>query len=70
MAITATTDPISIPCTSARSLRSAKKSMNAKITPAMKNSAIQSVVGITPTAPWTRSSRASSRVEVCSSHLS
>ena len=36
--------------------------MYTKITAAMKKSTIQSWVGITPTAPWTRSRRASSRV--------
>jgi hypothetical protein len=35
----------------ARSAGSAKNSMNRKITPAMKNKAIQIVTGITPTAP-------------------
>ena len=49
--ITATTDPINMPWTTARSPLSAKKSMKAKITAAMKNSTIQRVVGITPTAP-------------------
>ena len=33
-------------------------------------STIQSGVGITPSAPWMRSRRASSRVDVKSSHLS
>ena len=62
--ITATTDPISMPCTTARSPLSAKNSMYTKITPAMKKSTIQSWAGITPTAPWMRSSRASSRADV------
>ena len=68
--ITAATEPINMPCTIARSPLSAKNSMYAKITPAMKKSTIQSWVGITPTAPWMRSSRASSRADVWSSHLS
>ena len=68
--ITDTTEPISMPCTTARSPRSAKKSMKTKMTMAMKKSTIQSWIGMTPTAPWTRSRRASSRVDVCSSHLS
>ena len=36
----------------------------------VKNSTIHSGVGITPTAPWMRSLRAASRVDVWSSHLS
>ena len=54
-ASTATTEPMSTAWTTARSPRSAKNIMYPKITAAMKNSTIQSVVGITPTAPCTRS---------------
>ena len=61
---------MSMPCVTARSPLSAKKSMKTKITPEMKKSTIQSGVGITPTAPWVRSMRAASRADVCSSHLS
>ena len=66
---TETTVPISRPCTTARSPESAKNSMYTKITKAVKNSTTHSGVGMTPTAPWTRSLRASSRSEVWSSHL-
>ena len=68
--ITAVTEPISSACVFARSPLSAKKSMKTKITPEMTISTIQSGAGITPSAPWMRSRRASSRVEVRSSDLS
>ena len=61
--ITATTVPMSSAWTSARSPLSAKNNMNTKIRPALKNSTTHSGVGITPTAPWMRSLRASSRAE-------
>ncbi len=68
--ITATTVPMSNAWTTARSPLSAKNSMNTKMRPALKNSTSHSGVGITPTAPWIRSLRASSRADVWSSHLS
>ena len=54
----------------ARSPLSAKKSTYTKTTTEMKKRTIHSGVGMTPSAPWIRSRRASSRVDVCSSHLS
>ena len=69
-AITDATDPISSACVTARSPRSAKKSMKTKITHEMRPSTTQSGVGMTPTAPWMRSARALSRSKVWSSHLS
>ena len=62
--ITDVTDPIIMACVNGPSPLSAKNSMYTKITPEMKNSTIQSGVGITPTAPWMRSLRAASRSEV------
>ena len=68
--ITATTVPMSMPWTTARSPLSAKNNMNTKIRPALKNRTSHSGEGITPTAPWIRSLRAASRAEVWSSHKS
>ena len=68
--ITATTPPISMACARRPSPGSAKKSMYTTTTAVMKKRTNQSWVGITPTAPWTRSSRASSRCEVWPSHWS
>ena len=62
--ITAVTVPMSSACTGARSPLSAKNSMNRKMRPALKNNTSHSGVGITPTAPWIRSLRASSRADV------
>ena len=62
--------PMSIAWTTARSPLSAKNSMKTKISAALKNSTSHNGVGITPTAPWIRSLRASSRVDVWASHLS
>ena len=70
VAITAVTEPISIACALARSPRSAKNSMKAKMISEIRISTNQSGPGITPTAPWIRSLRASSRSAVWSSHWS
>ena len=67
--MTATTLPMNRPWTQARSLLSAKPKMYTSTIAEMKNRAIHSGVGITPAAPWMRSWRASSRVDVWSSHL-
>ena len=68
--IAAVTEPISIAWALARSPLSAKKSMNPKMTIAIRSSTNQSGPGITPTAPWMRSMRAASRSAVWSSHWS
>ena len=51
VAITAVTEPISIAWALARSPRSAKNSMKAKMISAIRMSTNQSGPGITPTAP-------------------
>src|SRR4029453_3677258 len=55
------TPPIIVACTNARSPLSAKKSMNTNRIAALRKSAIQSGVGMTPSPPCARSPRASSR---------
>ena len=67
--ITIATPPIIVACTNARSALSAKYSMNTKMITALSTSTIQSGTGITPSAPWVRSARASSRSERSSSHF-
>ena len=54
VAMTATTLPMNMPWTQARSLLSAKPKMYASTIAEMKNRAIHSGVGITPGAPWMR----------------
>ena len=56
--ITATTLPMNIACTHARSPLSANPNRKANTIAEMKNSAIQSGTGISPAAPWMRSWRA------------
>ena len=67
--ITTATLPIMVACTIARSPLSAKKSIKTPMIPALRNSTIQSGVGITPSAPCVRSARALSRSVRWSSHL-
>ena len=67
--MTDVTEPMSTAWTIARSPLSAKNSMYTKMTAEVKNSTNHSGVGITPTAPWMRSTRACSRSDDWSSHL-
>jgi hypothetical protein len=67
---TAVADLTSMAWETALSARSAKKSMNAKMTAAVRKRTTQIECGMMPAAPWIRSRRASSRSDVWSSHLS
>ena len=57
------TPPIIVACTTAGSPLSAKKSMYPSRITALTKSTSHNGVGITPSAPWMRSARASSRSE-------
>ena len=67
---TVVAEPISIAWERASSALSAKNSMYANTTPAVRKRTIQIEAGMIPVAPWMRSRRAASRSEVWSSHLS
>ena len=68
--MTTVTLPISTPCVTAPSARSAKNSMYTKITTEITDRTSHKGVGMIPSAPWTRSMRACSRSAVWSIHRS
>ena len=68
--MTTVTLPISMPCVTTRSARSAKKSMYAKITPEIAVRTSHRGEGMMPSAPCTRSTRACCRSAVWSIHRS
>ena len=68
--MTTVTLPMSMPCVTARSARSAKNSMYAKMTAQITTRTSHRGDGMMPSAPCTRSIRACSRSAVWSIHRS